>query len=161
MHQLALSLAAATALAVFPCSVWYGSSATPPSAAEGIETLYRTADGSTAATSTSIAIELPIGIRLPADAVLVGAPQVVEHDGQHSDWRARVRLPRTTASAALDALERSLTARGWQVERGSSDVFAVRRSGSGWELIQVLVDTSMSDRFHGSVLDVGIGSRRA
>jgi len=58
-------------------------------------------------------------------------------------------------------LEKSLTAAGWHVERGSSNVFAVRRSDPRWELIQVLVDTSHSNDFHGSVIDVGIGSRTA
>jgi hypothetical protein len=48
---------------------------------------------------------------------------------------------------------------GWHVERGSSDVFAVRRSGTRWELIQVLVDPSLPSDLHGSVIDVGIGSR--
>jgi hypothetical protein len=163
MHHLALALATAAALAVIPCSVWYGSSATPPSATSPAATAtgHRTMPGSTVEESTTTGIELPIGVRLPADGVLVGAPRAVEHDGQHSDWRARVRFPTTTASAALDSLERTLTAGGWQVERGSTDVFAVRQSGSRWELIQVLVDTSQPDRDQGSVIDVGIGSRRA
>jgi hypothetical protein len=161
MHHLALSLATTATLALFPCSIWYGSSTTPPAASRATGTVATSATASTGAVPSATGIELPVGVRLPAGAVPVGAPLAVVHDGGHSDWRARFRLPTTSASTVLGSLETSLTAAGWHVERGSGDVFAVRRAGTRWELIQILVDTSLSNEFHGSVIDVGIGSRKA
>jgi hypothetical protein len=160
MQHLALSLATTAALALVPCTFWYGSAAPSPTPSA------TSATATVATTATDVlapppGLELPIGVRLPGGSVLIGAPLSVQHDGGHSDWRARFRLPTTSASAALDSLEKSLTMAGWRVERGSSDVFAVRRSGPRWELIQVLVDTSLPSSFHGSVIDVGIGSRTA
>ena len=159
MHKLAVSLAVAAALATLPCAAWYASSA--PSIGAMQSPSHQVTMATAAPASARIGIELPIGVHLPADAVLVGTPLAVRHDGGHSDWRAEVRLPRTTASAALDALEAALTEGGWQVQRGTTDVFAVRRSGTRWELIQVLVDRSTPQGFHGTVIDVGIGSRTA
>jgi hypothetical protein len=77
------------------------------------------------------------------------------------EWRLDVRLAGTTVHAALDSLSEELTERGWDVLRGSTDVFAVRRAGDRWELFQALLDPGHSPAFHGAVLTVGIGSRPA
>jgi hypothetical protein len=101
------------------------------------------------------------GVRLPADAVMIGAPVTSEHRGDPHQSQMDVRLASSTAPTALDSLSGELTRLGWEVRRGSSDVFAVRRAGDRWELFQARVDTGHSPSFHGVVLVVGTGSRPA
>jgi hypothetical protein len=154
MRYVAQALATAGALALLPICLTYGSLpvdrvATPQAAVATIDA----APGAREALSN--------GVRLPADAVVMGAPATSEHQGDLHQSQVEVRLLSTAAPVALTALSGELTRLGWEVRRGSADVFAVRRSGDRWELFQARVDTGHSPSFHGTVLVVGTGSRPA
>ena len=155
MRYVARSLATAAALAVLALWLSHGALPIGPAAAPGAVAA-TSGDAAPGARAT-----LPDGVRLPAGAVVMGPPTTSEHRGDLRQSQLDVRLSATTVPAALDSLSAELTRLGWQVRRGSSDVFAVRRAGDRWELFQARVDAGRSRSFHGAVLAVGIGSRPA
>jgi len=155
MNAVAQSLATVAAWTLLPLCLTYGAlpvdwASAPGTAATAI------GDAATGARAT-----LSNGVRLPADAVVLGTPLTSEHGGDLHQSQVDVRLTSSTVPAALDSLTGELTRLGWEVRRGSSDVFAVRRAGDRWELFQARVHTGHSPSFHGTVLVVGTGSRPA
>jgi hypothetical protein len=158
MRHLRASLATTAVLLALPCCVGLaGHEITPidaPAAAPTTSTW-----SITGMEGRAEGVELPIGVALPGDSVLVGAPRISQRLGDRHEWRATVSLPGADPSVALESLARALTSCGWDVIRGRSDVFAVRQSQGRWELIQALLAKEASPRPSGSVLDIGIGSR--
>ena len=74
-------------------------------------------------------------------------------------WETRFDLGDATGARALNELARQLTLAGWQIERGSQDLFAARLTNGRWEIVVARWPAPLMESAHS--IGVGIGSRPA
>lgn len=104
---------------------------------------------------------LATGVALPAGSALLGAPSVSSSDGGLRRWECTVDLAGASPAAALAIVRADLRAHGFDVQGGTSDVFAVRRCEGRWEIVVARVALHGTGEDATQVLELGIGSRPA
>jgi hypothetical protein len=119
----------------------------------------------TAATSATTApraagpdYALPDGLTLPHGTSAIDKATTSRSVGGVRRWEVRLDLGAATGSAALDSLAAQLDRAGWQIRRGSHDLFAARQVGARWEIVVARWPAPRSTSIH--TLGLGIGSRQ-
>ena len=107
------------------------------------------------------ASELPGGLVLPVGVQLVGSPTASTDSLGYRRWETDLELGRVPAAQALDELAATLTSSGFEVRRGSKDVFAARLVEGRWVIVVARVRQVGQGDAGTDVLALGIGSRAA
>lgn len=107
------------------------------------------------------ASELRGGLELAPGLRLIGRPSATTDALGYRRWETDIDLGTVPAAAALDHLASTLRSLGFDVRRGSQDVFAARRSDGRWQIVVARVRPLGRGDDAGEVLGLGIGSRAA